>query len=221
LAAIDFASSGSEEPGRFPDIALIKTRETVRQNVLRQPGRSRGRWWAHGMGWTWIAASMSRPMRRPDTNQFVEVRAERLEGAPLGERRRWSDEFKDRAVAAAMAADVNISALARSLEITPSQLFAWRRAAEKRASNALARLDDRAPAPRRGSSLRPSHPCHAARSRSMWRRCVSCFKCFADRSPPRRPRRRFRPDLPFLKHLKHETPTIRVRRTSRSHRQRQ
>ena len=78
-------------------------------------------------------------MRRPNTNQFVEVRAERLEGAPLSERRRWSDDFKDRAVAAALAPDINISALARSLEVAPSQLFAWRRAAAKRALDVAAR----------------------------------------------------------------------------------
>jgi len=84
---------------------------------------------------------MSRPMRRPNTNQFVEVRAERLEGAPLSERRRWSEDFKDRAVAAALAPDVNISALARSLEVAPSQLFAWRRAAAKRALDVAARRE--------------------------------------------------------------------------------
>jgi transposase len=56
-------------------------------------------------------------MRRPIPNQFVEVRAGRLEGAPVAERRRWSDAFKDRAVAASLEPGVNISALARSLEI--------------------------------------------------------------------------------------------------------
>jgi len=84
---------------------------------------------------------MSRPMRRPNTNQFVELRAERLEGAPLSERRRWSEDFKDRAVAAALAPDVNISALARSLEVAPSQLFAWRRAAAKRALDVAAQTE--------------------------------------------------------------------------------
>ena len=76
---------------------------------------------------------MSTPMRRASPNQFVEVRNERFEGAPVGERRRWSDEFKERAVAAAMAPDVNVSALARSLNVSPSQLFGWRRAAARRA----------------------------------------------------------------------------------------
>jgi len=77
---------------------------------------------------------MSTPMRRTSPNQFIEVRAGRLEGAPVGERRRWSDAFKDRAVAASLEPGVNISALARSLEITPSQLFGWRGAAARRAA---------------------------------------------------------------------------------------
>jgi transposase len=72
------------------------------------------------------------------------VTTERLEGAPLSERRRWSDDFKDRAVSAAFAPDVNISALARSLEIAPSQLFAWRRAATKRLSDAAMRSESQA-----------------------------------------------------------------------------
>jgi len=73
-------------------------------------------------------------MRRTSPNQFIEVRAERLEGAPVGARRRWSDDFKGRAIAASMESDANISALARSLEITPSQLFSWRRAAARKAA---------------------------------------------------------------------------------------
>jgi len=78
-------------------------------------------------------------MRRARPNQFIEVRAERLDGAPVGERRRWSDDFKDRAIAASLEPGVNISALARSLEITPSQLFGWRNAAARRASQDMAR----------------------------------------------------------------------------------
>jgi transposase len=72
-------------------------------------------------------------MHRTNTNQFIEVRAERLDGAPVGERRRWSDDFKDRAIAASLEPGVNISALARRLDITPSQLFGWRRATALRA----------------------------------------------------------------------------------------
>ncbi len=74
---------------------------------------------------------MSTPMPRANSNQFIEVVAERLEGAPVAERRRWSDEFKDRAVAASLEPGANISALARSLDILPSQLFGWRRAAQR------------------------------------------------------------------------------------------
>jgi transposase len=79
-------------------------------------------------------------MRRTSTNQFVEVRAGRLDGAPVGERRRWSDDFKDRAIVASLEPGVNISALARSLDISPSQLFGWRGAAAKRASSCAAAL---------------------------------------------------------------------------------
>lgn len=84
-------------------------------------------------------------MRRTSPNQFVEVRAERLEGAPVAERRRWSDAFKDRAVAASLEPGVNISALARSLEITPSQLFGWRGAAAKRASRNVGQSEAASP----------------------------------------------------------------------------
>ena len=76
-------------------------------------------------------------MRRTSPSQLVEVRAERLEGAPVAERRRWSEAFKERAIAASLGPGVNISALARSLEITPSQLFGWRGAAAKRASQTM------------------------------------------------------------------------------------
>lgn len=53
---------------------------------------------------------------------------ERFEGAPVAERRRWSDEFKAKAVAAALEPGVNVSALARRLGISPPQLFGWRKA---------------------------------------------------------------------------------------------
>lgn len=60
--------------------------------------------------------------------QLIEAVVEQLDGAPVGARRRWSDEFKAQAVAAAMAPEVNVSALARRLGISPPQLFGWRRA---------------------------------------------------------------------------------------------
>lgn len=60
--------------------------------------------------------------------QLVEAVVERLDGAPIGERRRWSDEFKAQAVTAALEPGVNVSALARRLGISPPQLFGWRKA---------------------------------------------------------------------------------------------
>ncbi|MDE3081204.1 MAG: transposase [Paracoccaceae bacterium] len=60
--------------------------------------------------------------------QLVEAVIGPFEGAPIGERRRWSDEFKAQAVAAALEPGVNVSALARRLGISPSQLFGWRNA---------------------------------------------------------------------------------------------
>jgi len=54
---------------------------------------------------------------------LIEAVTERLDGAPVSERRRWSDEFKERAVAAALEPGVNVSALARRLGISPPQLF--------------------------------------------------------------------------------------------------
>jgi transposase len=45
----------------------------------------------------------------------------------VGERRRWSEEFKAKAVAAALEPGVNVSALARRLGISPPQLFGWRK----------------------------------------------------------------------------------------------
>ena len=74
---------------------------------------------------------MSTPMPRPMSNGFVEVRADRYEGAPHVEKRRWSDDFMARAVAAALEPGANISAIARSLKISPSQLFGWRRLARR------------------------------------------------------------------------------------------
>ncbi len=93
---------------------------------------------------------MSTAMRRPNTNQFIEVRAERLDGAPVGERRRWSDDFKDRAITASLEPGVNVSALARTLDITPSQLFGWRRLAALRAE----KIELQAPAEPRAAKTR-------------------------------------------------------------------
>lgn len=58
---------------------------------------------------------------------MIEAVAERLEGAPRQLRRRWSDEFKARAVAEALEPGASVSAIAHRLGIHPS-LFGWRRA---------------------------------------------------------------------------------------------
>ena len=63
--------------------------------------------------------------------RMVEAVVSRLDGAPMGPRRRWSDEFKERAVAASFAPGANISALARRLEIRASLLYDWRKASLK------------------------------------------------------------------------------------------
>jgi transposase len=59
---------------------------------------------------------------------MIEAVAGRLDGAPRQLRRRWSDEFKARAVAEALEPGASVSAIAHGLGIHPSQLFGWRRA---------------------------------------------------------------------------------------------
>jgi transposase len=60
---------------------------------------------------------------------LIEAVVDRFDGAPISRRRRWSDEFKARAVASTLAPGANISAIARTMDISPSQLFGWRRQA--------------------------------------------------------------------------------------------
>lgn len=75
-----------------------------------------------------MSTTSSTPMPATGSFQLIEAVTERLDGAPVGERRRWSDEFKEKAVAAALEPGVNVSALARGLGISPPQLFGWRKA---------------------------------------------------------------------------------------------
>lgn len=75
-----------------------------------------------------MSTTSSTPMPSTGSLQLVEAVIERFEGAPVGERRRWSDEFKAQAVAAALEPGVNVSALARRLGLSPPQLFGWRKA---------------------------------------------------------------------------------------------
>ena len=75
-----------------------------------------------------MSTTSSTPMPTTGSLQLVEAFVERLDGAPVGERRRWSDEFKAQAVTAALEPGINVSALARRLGISPPQLFGWRKA---------------------------------------------------------------------------------------------
>ena len=70
----------------------------------------------------------STPMSATGSLRLVEAVIERFDGAPVGERCRWSDEFKGQAVASTLEPCVNVSALARRLGISPPQLFGWRKA---------------------------------------------------------------------------------------------
>lgn len=51
---------------------------------------------------------------------MIEAVLERFEGATRQFRRRWSDEFKERAVAEAMGPGASVSAIARRIGIHPS-----------------------------------------------------------------------------------------------------
>lgn len=65
----------------------------------------------------------------PRTFRMIEAVANRFVGAPRQLRRCWSDGFKARAVAEALEPGSSVSAIARRLDIHPSQLFGWRHAA--------------------------------------------------------------------------------------------
>ena len=75
-----------------------------------------------------MSTTSSAAMPTTGSFQIVEAVVERFEGAPVSERRRWSDEFKAEAVAAALEPGINVSALARRLGLSPPQLFGWRKA---------------------------------------------------------------------------------------------
>jgi transposase len=71
----------------------------------------------------------------PVSFHMIEAVATRLEGAPVASRR-WSDEFKERAVVEATKPGANLSAVARNFGISPALLFKWRRKAHEKSSGA-------------------------------------------------------------------------------------
>jgi len=71
----------------------------------------------------------SAPKSRLETFAVIEAVANRLEASPALLRRRWSDEAKARILEAAQAPGANVSAVARAHDVSPQQVFAWRRKA--------------------------------------------------------------------------------------------
>ncbi len=62
-------------------------------------------------------------------------------------RGRWSDDFKERAVAAPLEPGANVSSVARQIGLSPSQLFGWRRQALAKGAVATSLPDGGAPRP--------------------------------------------------------------------------
>ena len=93
---------------------------------------------------------MSATMRADRSFHLIEAVPDRLEGAPVGRRRRWSDEFKAAMVARSLEPSANVSALAREIGILLSQLFGWRSEAT---ANGKARRGRRAAATVDGAAI--------------------------------------------------------------------
>ena len=72
---------------------------------------------------------MRAPMSGDRTFHVVEAIVTPDDGSGATLRRHWPDEFKERAVAAALEPGANVSAIARQMGISPAQLFGWRRKA--------------------------------------------------------------------------------------------
>ena len=70
--------------------------------------------------------------RMSDSRSFEVLTASpvRLSSSPARSYRSWSDEEKGRIVGETLVAGANVSAIARSNGLDPSQLFAWRRKAK-------------------------------------------------------------------------------------------
>ncbi len=71
----------------------------------------------------------SAPKSRLETFAVIEAVANRLEESPPLLRRRWSAEAKARILEESLAPGANVSAVARAHQVSPQQVFAWRRKA--------------------------------------------------------------------------------------------
>jgi transposase len=83
----------------------------------------------------------SAPKSRHGTFAVIEAEPKRLEASPSVPRRRWSDEAKAWILVEAISPGANISAVARAHDVSPQQVFAWRRKAIR--SGAIALLPER------------------------------------------------------------------------------
>ena len=72
---------------------------------------------------------MSKPMSDSRSFEVLTAGPVRLSSSPGRSYRSWSDEEKARIVEQTLVAGANVSAIARSNGLDPSQLFAWRRKA--------------------------------------------------------------------------------------------
>ena len=72
---------------------------------------------------------MSKPMSDSRSFEVLTASPVRLSSSPARSYRSWSDEEKARIVGETLVAGANVSAIARSNGLDPSQLFAWRRKA--------------------------------------------------------------------------------------------
>ena len=72
---------------------------------------------------------MNKPMSDSRSFEVLTASPVRLSSSPGRSYRSWSDEEKARIVGQTLVAGANVSAIARSNGLDPSQLFAWRRKA--------------------------------------------------------------------------------------------
>ena len=73
---------------------------------------------------------MNKPMSDSKSFEVLTASPGRLSSSPARSYRSWSDEEKARIVGETLVAGANVSAIARSNGLDPSQLFAWRRKAK-------------------------------------------------------------------------------------------